>query len=98
MRRRIYESIWFTAPSCGLRHAPAEGHRSLYHTGDALAPRRVAQEKAGRRIDDILERRLAETPDSSLLLIEILGVEPCRDFLFHSRAVGPAKPRLVAIG
>src|SRR5258708_31266517 len=88
----------FTAPSCGLRHAPEEGQRPLLHTGDVLAPRRVAQEEAGRRIDDVVERRLVETFDRGLLLIEVLGFEPCRDFLFHRFACGPAPPRLVAVG
>src|SRR5207244_4401341 len=96
MRRRIYETMWFTAPSCGLRHAPEERQRPLCDTGDVLAPRRVAQEKAGRRIDNILERRLVEALHRSLLLIQILRFEPGRDLLFHSLARGPAKPRLVA--
>src|SRR6202022_3736443 len=50
----------FTAPSCGLRHTPEEGQRPLRHTGDVLAPRRVAQEKASRRIKNFLHRPLFE--------------------------------------
>src|ERR1700692_119003 len=95
-RRRIYETMGFTAPSCGLRHAPEEGQRSLRHTGDVLAPRRVIQEEASRRINDVLERRPVEPIDRGLLLIETLGFEPCHDVLFHLRARGPAPPRLVA--
>src|ERR1700730_1927992 len=87
----------FTAPSCGLRHAPEERQRPLCDTGDVLAPRRVAREEAGRRIDYVLERRFVETLGRGLLLIEIPGFEPCRDFLFYGFARGPAKPGLVAI-
>src|SRR2546421_6095531 len=88
----------FTAPSCGFRYAPEEGQRPLHNTRDVLAPRRVTQEEAGRRIDDVIESRLVEASGHSLLLIEVFGVEPCHDFLFHGLARRPAKPSLVAIG
>src|SRR5438445_9902821 len=87
----------FTAPSCGLRHAPEEGQRPLRDTGDVLAPRRVTQEEASRRINDVLERRPVEPTDRGLLLIEVLGFEPTRDFLFHRRTRGPTPPRLIAV-
>ena len=61
-----------------------------------MSDHRVAQEKAGRRIDNILDRRLVEALHRGLLLIEVLGVEPCQNFLFDGLARGPAKPRLVA--
>src|SRR5581483_5232110 len=82
----------------GLRHAPEEGQWSLHDTRHVLAPGRVAEEEACRRIDDVLARGLVETGDRGLFLIEALGFEPGRDFLFDAGTVGPAEPRLVAIG
>src|ERR1700730_14795886 len=87
----------FTAPSCGLRHAPEERQRPLCDTGDVLAPRRAAQEEAGRRIDYVLVPRFVGSRGRGLPLIEFPGFEPCCAFLSHGFARGPAKPGLVAI-
>src|SRR3954463_5740695 len=86
----------FARWSCGFRHAPEERQRTLDDARDVLAPGRVAQEEAGRRVDHVLQRRLVETAHRGLLLVEILGLEPGGDFLFRAGAIRPAKPRLVA--
>src|SRR5438067_2502455 len=98
IRRRIYESISTTAPSCGLRHAPEERQRPLHDAGDVAAPGRIAEEEAGRCIDDVFEGGLVDPGDRRLFLVDSLGVEPGRDLFFRGRTVGPAEPGLVAIG
>src|SRR5271166_56326 len=65
-----------TRPASRLRHIPEEGQRSLHDAGHVLAPGLVAEEEAGRREDDVVERGLVEASDRRLLLVEVLGVEP----------------------
>src|SRR5579871_1302023 len=87
-----------TARSGGFRYTPGERHRPLHDAGDVLAPRGIAQEKAGGRVNDVLERRFVETGDRGLFLIEAFGIEPGRDFLFDGGAIRPAIPGFVAAG
>ena len=84
MRRKMYETMRSTATAhADLRHAPEERQRPLDDAGDVLAPRLVAEEEAGRRIDHVIERRLVEPRHRRLLLVEVLGVEPGQHFLLH---------------
>src|SRR5580692_3294834 len=96
IRRRMYEPMWFTAASRGLRYAPEERQRPLHDPRHVLAPGGVAQEKARRRINDVFHRSFIEAADRGLLLVEALGAEPRRDFLLDLLAGRPAPPGLVA--
>src|SRR6478752_4024240 len=81
----------------GLGDAPEERQRPADDARDVLPPGLVAEIEAGRRVDDILDRRQVEPAHGRLLLGEILGVEPVRHLGLDGRHVRPAEPGLVAI-
>src|SRR2546423_6565953 len=84
--------------SCRLGDAPEERKRALDHPAHVLAPSLIAEEEAGRRVDDVIQRGFVEPPDRRLLLVRGLGLVPGRYLRFDFGHLRPAEPRLVAVG
>src|SRR5215470_18709745 len=81
-----------------LADTPEEREWPLHDSRDVPSPGLILQEEASRRVDDRLKCGLVELADRSLLFVECFGLEPGRHLRFDLGRIGPAEPRLVAIG
>ena len=82
---------------CSFADAPEERQRALHNAGHVLAPSLMAEEKAERRIDHVIERGPVKPARGGFLAFERRCVELGGDLGLDQRTGRPAEEGAVAI-
>ena len=82
---------------CSFADAPEERQRALHNAGHVLAPSPMAEEKAERRIDHVIERGPVKPARGGFLAFERRCVELGGDLGLDQRTGRPAEEGAVAI-